>query len=192
MLDAVLPWKGKDCQLRVLDPACGSGIFLVKVFQRLVYRWRNEHQENPKPSDLKKILQNQIFGVDINDEAVRVAAFSLYLAMCDELDPRQYWTRDKLFPLLRERNLIGKDFFLEDIAPFRTNEDEGTFDLIIGNAPWGKGSASPSSEARKWAKENEWTVPGRDLGPVFLAKAAKLGKENSWISMIPKKASLYI
>jgi hypothetical protein len=41
MLDAVLPWNSTDWNIRILDPACGSGIFLVKAFQRLVYRWRN-------------------------------------------------------------------------------------------------------------------------------------------------------
>ena len=184
MLDAVLPWNGKDSQLRVLDPACGSGIFLVKAFQRLVHRWRRENDSPPKPTDLKNILENQIYGVDINSEAVRVASFSLYLAMCDELEPRQYWTEDKLFPLMRQRNLKGIDFFSDQFAPLRTQEDGQTFDLIIGNAPWGKGSAGPTGEARKWAKAHGWTIPAKNLGPMFLAKAACLAKPEGWISMI--------
>jgi hypothetical protein len=184
MLDAVLPWNGKASQLRVLDPACGSGIFLVKAFQRLVHRWRREYDSAPKPTDLKNILQNQIYGVDINPEAVRVASFSLYLAMCDELDPRQYWSNDKLFPLMRDRNLKGVDFFSEKSAPFRTKDDAQTFDVIIGNAPWGKGSAGPSGEARDWARIHGWAVPGKDLGPVFLAKSASLVKPDGWVSML--------
>ena len=40
VLDAVLPWDGDEWNLRILDPACGSGIFLVKAFQRLIHRWR--------------------------------------------------------------------------------------------------------------------------------------------------------
>ena len=184
MLDAVLPWNGKDAGLRVLDPACGSGIFLVKVFQRLVHRWKKKNQSLPKPSDLKRILQGQIFGADINAEAVRVASFSLYLAMCDELDPRQYWTKEKLFPLMRERNLIEADFFSDVKAPLRTAQDTKSFDLVIGNAPWGKGSAAPSSEVQQWATRNAWTVPGTDLGPMFLAKAASLTRAGGWVSMI--------
>jgi hypothetical protein len=190
MLDAVLPWNGKTSQLRVLDPACGSGIFLVKAFQRLVHRWRREYESEPKPTDLKKILQNQIYGVDINSEAIRVASFSLYLAMCDELDPRQYWSNDKLFPLMRDRNLIGVDFFSEKSAPFRTKDDAQTFDVIIGNAPWGKGSAGPSGEARDWARVHSWTVPGKDLGPLFLAKAANLVKPDGWVSMLQSSGIL--
>lgn len=185
MLDAVLPWQGARCDLRVLDPSCGSGIFLVKTFQRLVHRWKQAHDAEPKPSDLKAILEQQIFGVDINPEAIRVASFSLYLALCDELDPRYYWTREKLFPRLRGQNLIASDFFAEDHPPFRTKADAGTFDLVIGNAPWGKGSAKDQrSAAHSWAKENNWLVPGKDHGPVFLAKAACLTKPDGWVSMI--------
>ncbi len=40
VLDTCLPWDGDEWDVKVLDPACGSGIFLVKAFQRLVYRWR--------------------------------------------------------------------------------------------------------------------------------------------------------
>lgn len=185
MLDAVLPWQGKRSDLRILDPSCGSGIFLVKSFQRLVHRWKKANGNDPKPSELKAILANQIFGVDINAEAVRVASFSLYLALCDELDPRHYWTKDKLFPPLRDHNLIARDFFAEDCAPFRTATDAETFDLVIGNAPWGKSSADDSSSnVRPWAKTHGWTVPGKDLGPVFLPKAARLVKPSGWVSMI--------
>lgn len=40
ILDRVLPWNGSDWNLSILDPSCGSGIFLVKAFQRLIYRWK--------------------------------------------------------------------------------------------------------------------------------------------------------
>src|ERR1039458_7378868 len=92
-------------RMRVLDPACGSGIFLVKAFQRLVYRWKLSHRrEEPTAGKLRNILENNLFGIDINAEAVRVASFSLYLAMCDEIDPKYYWTQVQ-FPRLRNRNL---------------------------------------------------------------------------------------
>src|ERR1041384_4765669 len=45
VLDEVLPWDDRAWNVRILDPACGSGIFLVKAFQRLVHRWR---LANPK------------------------------------------------------------------------------------------------------------------------------------------------
>src|SRR5262249_35912369 len=56
ILDAVLPWDGDRWNLRILDPCCGSGIFLVKAFQRLIHRWRRAHGRSPLVSDLKPIL----------------------------------------------------------------------------------------------------------------------------------------
>lgn len=184
MLDAVLPWKGERVDLKVIDPSCGSGIFLVKSFQRLAHRLRSQLGDDLKPSDLRNLLSGQIFGVDINPEAVRVAAFSLYLTFCDELDPRHYWSREKLLPLLRGKNLLHQDFFAEQF-PAHTEKDAKTYDLVIGNAPWGKSSAKDSrSDAKTWAKNNGWTIPYRDHGPVFLAKAARLAKPDGWVSMI--------
>jgi hypothetical protein len=184
MLDAVLPWKGERADLKVLDPSCGSGIFLVKTFQRLAHRLRTRLGGDLKPSDLRDLLSNQIFGVDINPEAVRVAAFSLYLSFCDELDPRHYWSRDKLFPPLRGINLLDRDFFADE-SPVHTKNDAGVFDLVVGNAPWGKSTAlDPRSDAKGWAKNHGWTIPYRDHGPLFLAKAAHLAKPEGWVSMI--------
>ena len=74
------------------DPACGSGVFLVEAYRRLVGRWiLTEKPTRILPSQLIDIMENCIFGVDCNTEAVRVASFSLSLAMCDFLEPRTKW-----------------------------------------------------------------------------------------------------
>jgi hypothetical protein len=184
MLDRVLPWESKDWDLRILDPACGSGIFLVKAFQRLVHRWKKaNHGQAPKVSDLKPILENNLLGVDINRDAVRVASFSLYLAMCDAIDPRHYW-KQVVFPRLRGRRLIAKDFFLETEPGFRTGQNGGSFDLVLGNAPWGKNSIKRSRDASAWASKHEWPVTYGDIGPLFPAKAAKLVKRSGTVAML--------
>lgn len=190
MLDNVLPWDSDEWDLRVLDPCCGSGIFLVKAFQRLIHRWRNAHPgEEPSVPDLKPILSKNLFGIDIDTEAVRVASFSLYLAMCDAIDPRQYW-KQTVFPRLRDCNLIAKDFFREDTLGFRTNEDAESFDLILGNAPWGKNTIKPDSPPKQWAKTNKWPTTINDIGPLFIAKAARLAKPGAWVSMIQPSGTL--
>ena len=72
VLDHVLPWDGEEWDLRVLDPACGSGIFLVKSFQRLVYRWRRAHPNCQLRADvLRRMLERNLFGVDRDNHAVR-------------------------------------------------------------------------------------------------------------------------
>ncbi|MCW5552346.1 MAG: N-6 DNA methylase [Verrucomicrobiae bacterium] len=184
VLDDALPWDGKEWDLKILDPSCGSGIFLVKAFQRLVRRWRNAHHgKAPKVPDLKPILENNLFGVDINRDAIRVASFSLYLAMCDAIDPRHYW-KQVVFPRLRDRRLIARDFFLETEQGFRTEQDAGSFDLVIGNAPWGKNSIKHSAVAADWRVKHEWPVTYGDIGPLFLAKAAKLLKPGGQAAML--------
>lgn len=182
ILDGVLPWNGQEWSLKILDPACGSGIFLVKAFQRLIHRWKNAHpDEEIKSRTLKSILEHNIFGVDINSHAVRVASFSLYLTMCDEIEPKHYWKKVN-FPRLRERNLIDKDFFSEDIKGIQTDEDAGIYDLVIGNAPWGRNSAT--SLANGWAKKHQWKMTYGNIGPLFLPKVAALTKLNGQMAMM--------
>jgi hypothetical protein len=76
VLDGVLPWGGTDWDLKILDPCCGSGIFLVKAFQRLVQRWKNANPKtDPRVDDLRGLLENNLFGVDDHEDSIRVASF---------------------------------------------------------------------------------------------------------------------
>ena len=191
VLDDVLPWEGRDWDVKVLDPACGSGIFLVKAFQRLVHRWKSLHPTEPIGAPvLRRLLTRNLFGVDKDSHAVRVASFSLYLAMCDEIDPRYYWTHAK-FPRLRGDRLIESDFFCDAPKGIRTSEDAESYDRVVGNPPWKKGSETPA--ATTWANRdpaNPWPIANRDFGPLFLAKAAALAKRSGLVSMIQPASGL--
>ncbi len=72
---------------KVLDLACGSGIFLVEAFRRVVRFEAHERRGKLPASELRAILQHRIAGVEKNAEAARVAAFSLYLALLDQQEP---------------------------------------------------------------------------------------------------------
>jgi len=187
MLDEVLPWSGTQWDLNILDPACGSGIFLVKAYQRLVHRWKQAHGR-PKVSDLRGLLSNNLLGVDTNHDAVRVASFSLYLAMCDEIEPKHVWQKNVWFPRLRDKRLIESDFFAEDKEGFRTSRDRGIYDLVIGNAPWGY--ATETEEGKRWAKMWSWSIPNRNLGPLFICKSAALTKAMGQIAMLEPSGTM--
>ncbi len=190
VLDRVLPWGGTDWDLKIMDPACGSGIFLVKSFQRLVHRWKLSNQdEQVRAETLRRLLERNIFGVDKDPHAVRVACFSLYLAMCDEIEPRYYWTQVK-FPTMRQRRLVHSDFFCEDKEGFNTERDAGSYDLVIGNAPFGAGVIT--DHARTWATSNErrWSIPNKDIGGLFLAKGAQLVSEAGRVAFIQSANAL--
>jgi hypothetical protein len=190
VLDRVLPWGGGDWNLKILDPACGSGIFLVKAFQRLVHRWKKANpNQNIRAETLRSLLERNIFGVDKDPHAVRVACFSLYLAMCDEIEPRHYWTQI-VFPSMRGRRLICSDFFEDGLRGFDTLEDAASYDLIVGNAPWGAGVVT--SVAINWARADArgWFIPNKDIGSLFLVKAAHLVAPKGKIAMIQSANSL--
>ncbi|BAY21182.1 hypothetical protein NIES2100_09310 [Calothrix sp. NIES-2100] len=188
VLDGVLPWDSQEWDIKILDPACGSGIFLVKAFQRLIYRWEQAHAKTIKPSDLKYLLENNLFGVDVDTQAVRVASFSLYLTMLDKVQPQDYWENEFRFPRLRERQLVAADFFHEDKEGFRSIQDANKYDLVVGNAPWGEKSMTPL--AKLWAEKNKWKSSYTNIGPLFLPKAAALTKAGGQVAMIQPALAL--
>ena len=70
VLDRVLPWEGDAWDLRILDPACGSGIFLVKAYQRLIYRWKRQNPgQQIRAQELRRLLERNVFGVDKDPHA---------------------------------------------------------------------------------------------------------------------------
>ncbi len=189
MLDRVLPWDSDEWDLKVLDPACGSGIFLVKAYQRLIYRWKNANPgQEPKAEILKRLLTRNLFGVDKDPHAVRVASFSMYLAMCDEIDPRHYWTQVQ-FPRLRGERLIAADFFREDQPGFRTDRDREQYDMVVGNAPWGE--RTETALAREWRGNHGWVAADGNVGPLFLAKGARLVGTGKHVSMIQPSGLIF-
>jgi len=131
----------------VLDPACGSGIFLVAMFNLLAEQWRRNNSSSrrqTKAQALLEILQKRIRGVDVNADACRIAAFSLYLALFEKLKPMDVDEfKDKvsqgpfLPPLLWTSGthipspVVIHGNFLKDTLPL-----EKGFDLVIGNPPW--------------------------------------------------------
>ena len=187
VLDQVLPWRGTDWNLKILDPACGSGVFFVKAFQRLVHRWKQAHPgETIRAKVLRRMLTDNLLGVDKNPHAVRVACFSLYLAMCDEIEPRHYWTQIR-FPTMRGKRLICADFF-DTGEGFDDTGIASRYDLVVGNAPWGDGLATELSN--RWAANNEWEVANKDIGGLFLAKGARLIHSGGRVAMIQSANAL--
>ncbi len=138
VLDEVM--QGLTGNETVLDLTCGSGIFLVEALRRLV---RLKAQRVPlSRAMIRETLYRQIFGVDISEPAVQVAAFSLVLAAL-ELDPDPGSTRSLRFRELRGNTLlVGNAFDAETTAAggerLTTKRGLRSFDLIVGNPPWGR------------------------------------------------------
>ncbi|MBN8570268.1 MAG: N-6 DNA methylase, partial [Ignavibacteria bacterium] len=155
--------KETNFNIKVLDPACGSGIFLVESFKRLVKRYENKHRVSLSDYDiLKDILLNHIFGVEIDTKSIKVAAFSLYLALLENLDPITLWQNIKLPYLINDTNddsikEQGKNLFRRDTIDNSNLFGELEFDLVVGNPPFGDKNLPQSiidyCEENKFAKE---------------------------------------
>jgi N-6 DNA Methylase len=147
VLDEVM--DGATGDESVLDLTCGSGVFLVEAFRRLVMAKSNG---NPSRSVIREVLYGQVYGVDITEAAVRVAAFSLYLAAL-ELDPDPYPAE-----ALKFKELIGNTLFVGNARNIETTpagaglalrNKPRQFDLIVGNPPWTFKGKDGTIERRK-------------------------------------------
>jgi hypothetical protein len=132
---------------RVLDPACGSGIFLVGLFNLLAEQWRQKNatrRKQTKAQALLNILQTQLRGVDLNLDACRITVFSLYLALFEKLIPidveefKQTVSKGPFLPPLLwtseepvKNPVVFWGDFLKDYLPLGND-----FHLVIGNPPW--------------------------------------------------------
>ncbi len=147
VVDVAVDGWGTLLGKRILDPACGSGIFLVILFNRIAeeWRWKNQGVHNKTRAEaLLELIREQLCGVDVNETACRIACFSLYLAFLDQLNPREIHELEKKrgkvldnFLALKEDGYANK----KNAAIFEGNffEDipiEKSFDLVIGNPPW--------------------------------------------------------
>ncbi len=122
---------------KVLDLACGSGVFLVDAFRRLVAR-RVSAGEKLTRTLVRDVLDNQLFGVDVNETAIEIAAFSLCLTAF-ELDPSPSSALHLKFrDSLKGRNLFVADAFSSAEFTKREPFREKHFSIIVGNPPWNK------------------------------------------------------
>ncbi len=165
ILSEVLPSSSVEYNYPFLDPACGSGIFLVEGYKRLINRWQKAHpREKPSFEVLASLLQDNVFGVEIDATAIKVAAFSLYLTLIDKLDPKTLWNSgDIRLPYLiydpddttlegkQGRNLLRRDT-IKDVIP----QDMPKLRLLIGNPPYG--TENLSSSIKEYCKREGFAV----------------------------------
>lgn len=211
-------------KLKVVDPACGSGSFLIVAYQYLLDWHRDRYAENPEKwskgknatlyqakgdewrlttAEKKRILLNNIHGVDIDAAAVEVTKLSLLLKVLEgetgEIAQRDFLKeRERILPDLScnikcGNSLIGPDFYdqpemdlLDDEARFRVNVfdwktafpevfKQGGFDAVIGNPPYVRIQTLPTIEVRYLSNTfTSSSVGNYDLYVSFVEKAHSL------------------
>jgi len=184
-----------DTRPRIVDPACGSAIFLVEAFRRLVRHRSYECKRRLRPDALRKILREQIAGIDVQPEAIRVAAFSLYLALLHYLDPpdirghrlpnliysanRKATDPKQHFDILLAANAFDIEAAVQE-EPIRRRFSSECADVVVGNPPWGTPSdqddetRQAAATVMEWCQHREKALGDKELSQAFIHGAQDL------------------
>ena len=223
--------KGTASHLTILDPACGSGSFLIGAYQYLLDWHLEQYKQDAKKwakgkkatifdngkgwrltiDERKRILLNNIYGVDIDPQAVEVTKLSLLLKVLEgetETVQQQRLLADRVLPDLNNNikcgnSLIGPDFYegqqmslglLDEEEMYRINVFDwlaafpnivglGGFDAIIGNPPYVR--QEMLGEFKSYFQKNYQTYAGTaDLYVYFVEKGIRLLKKDGKFAFI--------
>jgi hypothetical protein len=219
-------------KLRIVDPACGSGSFLLGAYQCLL-DWHHQWYLNNDPTEWlvgknatlrpdvggrpvlttkerKRVLLDNIYGVDIDNQAVEVTKLSLLLKVLEgetgeSVTASQRLWHDRALPDLGDNikcgnSLVGPDIYDTETGINLSSEEKQRvnafdwesefrkvfrsrgFDAVIGNPPYGAEIAEPEFQ---YLKDKYETVRAEiDTYSIFMERAVFLAKARGLISMI--------
>jgi len=183
-------WQEKLQQIKVVDPACGSGAFLVAAFDYLYAEYEKTNDQiatltgQHSVLDLdKEILNNNLFGVDINEESIEITKLSLWLKTAQ---------RGKALESLDANIIAGNSLGFEQPVPdsdfcwkklFKSIFENDGFDVVLGNPPYVRQELL--SDIKPWLEQNYAVYHGvLDLYGYFFELGIKLLKPNGRMSYI--------
>lgn len=182
---------------KVLDPACGSGIFLVESLRRIIEKYISVNSITNTDTDgfrnaLKGIVRDNIFGIDKDESAIQVAVFSVYLTLLDYQEPADI--SNFKFPNLIGTNFICSDTFdveNENLEAFENKQLE--FDYIIGNPPWKRGSLKKGSYCEKYLKQHKLLdrVGNKELAQAFVLRSMDFTTAHTQCALVLCSKMLY-
>jgi hypothetical protein len=188
------------CSCKVLDPACGSGIFLVETLRLIILQFKKSNPHlKPAQSEfkeaIKKLLVDNIFGIDKDRDALEIAIFSLYITLLDFFEePRDINGFE--FPNLLGTNLIEADFF-DTNHPFNRKFGHGDnkikLDFILGNPPWGQIESPYMNYIKSRSKKEniEIKVSDRQIAQAFMLRVSDFSSQDTKCCFIVSSKVLY-
>lgn len=189
---------------RVLDPSCGSGIFLVETLRKIIEKYQEinpNYIENPTKYKqiLKEIAVDNIFGIDKDKSAINVAIFSIYLTLLDYQEPSDI--ESFKFPVLLQSNFFINDFF--DVNALFNNVLKGiSFDFILGNPPWKRGQGKGElplylkyilkrKEKEKDLNKVSIKISNKEIAQAFILRTSDFCSEQTNNCLIITSKALY-
>ncbi len=190
--------------IRIIDPACGSGAFLTQTFDYLVKEWKiiiditqklNDFlpetkikgalnlETNKLSDDLqiwkikKRIIENNIFGVDLNSESVEITKLGLWLKTATRKDN----LADLQDNIKCGNSLISNIDIAKDKAFNWNTEFKNSFDIVIGNPPYG---VNFNKEEKKELEKLDIDAPGYEIYYYFVTLGTKLLSKDGLLSYI--------
>jgi hypothetical protein len=179
MLDKLESKKALQQGMRVLDPSCGSGAFLVQCYRKLIERRRQELGRRLRPAELGRLLTSHIFGVDIDEDACQIAELSLSLTLLEYINPPDLTETEFKLPVLRDKNIFSENSFDDDAHWYQLGRKQ-PFQWVVGNPPWKdlkpKQLDQIDESAWRWMLKNrkEHPVGGNQLAEAFAWRASEV------------------
>ena len=182
---------------KVVDTACGSGAFLVQCYRKLIEeRIRETGGAIPRPVELRTLLNDNIFGVDTDDDACRVAELSLILTLLDYVHPPDLTNTTFKLPELRNRNIFCCDAFDED-SEWARSAHRSPYNWVIGNPPWkeirGNSLEPIDRKVFEWVKANKNKYPtgGNQIAEAFAWRACNVVAQGGAVGLLLPAMTLF-
>lgn len=171
--------------IRIIDIACGSGLFLIHMFQKLYklrlalngFLGKDVDEYNIK----KEILKNNVFGIDIQSFPLQVFILSLIkdLSKYDNFN-----LRDLKFNVYQKNSILGEEIF--KIREINLVIEQKGFDIVIGNPPYigEKGNREIFTEVKKYSFGAKYYEGKMDYFYYFIYRGLELLKEKGILTYI--------